>query len=83
MGADDIHHRIWVYAEGYFQRSGKTEFPTVRMVAKSLRIRQVEVEEAINDDPYGVLMLTHYNTEVPAPIGDWYVETLCEEEEVN
>lgn len=34
-----------VAAERFFQRSGKTEFPTVRWVARAIKCRQSEIED--------------------------------------
>jgi hypothetical protein len=71
--------RIIRYVERMFQRSGCTEFPTVRQIARALRLRQSEVWEWA-DGSYGNdnqhLMVSYYNVEWEAPIGDWFVETL-------
>lgn len=40
----DLHARIIRVAEAYFQRSGCTEFPSVRYVAKRLRCRHADIE---------------------------------------
>jgi hypothetical protein len=36
-------------AERYFQRSGRTQFPTVRTVARRLGIRQKVIEDATDE----------------------------------
>lgn len=63
--------RLENYAEGYFQKSGKTSWPTVRQAARALRVTQAEVEQLCQELP---LMLTSYFT-VPAPsLGEHFVE---------
>ena len=64
---------VWSYAETRFQKSGKTEFPTVRQVAMSLRIKQGNVVEASEDCEF--IMITEYNCEPRMRIGDKFVET--------
>ncbi len=53
--------RIIDCAERMFQRSGQTEFPSVRRVARACRIRQSEVETACDDT--GFACLQGYNVE--------------------
>ena len=68
-----LPRRVWRYSERYFQRSGRTEFPTVRQVARALKVKQTDVEQAIEDDR--LLMLTSYNV-IPRPtLGEHFVET--------
>lgn len=45
----DTVERVRRYAERYFQRSGQTEFPTVRQEAHALKMRVGEVEQAVDD----------------------------------
>ena len=73
--------RVERYAERYFQRSGRTEFPTVRQVARALRLRQREVEMAVEDHPTSNLFLTMYNVEGGTPLGEQFVETYNPPEE--
>ncbi len=42
-------HPAMAYAERSFLRSGRTQFPTVRQVARACRIRQCEVEQICED----------------------------------
>ena len=71
----EIRERVYKYAERKFQASGRTEFPTVRQVAKALGVKQDAVKEAIEDDSYGDLMLTSFHTVKPEPLGSHFVET--------
>ena len=66
--------RVYRYAERYLHRSGHTEFPTVRKCARALRMRQHEIEEAVESTEH--MFLSYYHTEHEAPLGDWFVETL-------
>ena len=66
--------KIEVYAERYFQRSGKTKFPTVREVARRFGMRQDAVSDACDGNEN--LMLTSFLTAVPTPIGEHYVEVI-------
>jgi hypothetical protein len=43
----DLHDKILACAERHFQRSGQTEFPTVRLVARRCRCRQSDVQEMV------------------------------------
>lgn len=71
-----IAERIERYAERYFQQHGRTEFPTVRRVARALRIRQDEVEQEADGNEN--LMLTRYNVRPTPPVAEWFVEVLNE-----
>ena len=42
-------HPAMKYAERSFLRSGRTQFPTVRQVARACRMRQRDVEQACED----------------------------------
>lgn len=66
--------RIEAYAERYFQRSGRTEWPEVRRVAKRFNRPQAVIEQAAED--HDNLMLTSWNTEVPEPLGSAFVEVV-------
>lgn len=69
--------RVVCYAERFFQRSGKTEFPTVRQVARALRLQQSEVEQIAQDcDARG---LSFDNVEWKEPVGGWFVEVYAED----
>lgn len=72
----DKEQRIARYIEGYFYRSGRTEFPTIRRIAKSLRMRQVNVLDIV-DGTDGFMV----NVAIGAgggyaslPTADWTVE---------
>ena len=71
-----IEYRIKRYVERKFQWSGCTEFPTVRQVARALRIKISEVTEIAETG--NNLQLTYYNVEGLHQVtqGDWYIETL-------
>lgn len=74
-----LPERIEAYAERFFQRSGRTEFPEVRRVAKRFRVPQAAVEQAVED--HDNLMLTSWNTEVPEPLGFHFVEVVDDPKE--
>lgn len=66
--------RLWNYAERFFQRAGKTQWPTVRQCAKSLRWPHARVIDAVESSEY--LMLTYYNVAWRVADGARFVETL-------
>lgn len=66
--------RVIRYAERYFQRSGRTEWPDVRKVAKALRMRQSQVSEIVEQDDD--MCLSYYNVEWEVPLGDYYVDVI-------
>jgi hypothetical protein len=68
------HDRLVAYAERFFQRHAKTEFPTVRAAARALRWNQQRIEDAVDGDPDGRLMLTGFN--LTNRRGDLFVETM-------
>lgn len=68
--------RLYRYVERYFGKSGNTEFPTVRRVARALRWTQDHVELTIGDDER--LMLTSYFTSPEPLLGEHFVESLGE-----
>jgi hypothetical protein len=70
------HARLRAYAERFFQRSGRTKFPTVRRAAKSLGWTQARVEKAAEGDPDGALMMTQFNTGKQEPLAERFVETI-------
>jgi hypothetical protein len=51
----DAYDRIFAYAERSFQRSGQTQFPTVRQVARACNCPQSLIEEAIESTGRGCL----------------------------
>lgn len=72
----DDCERIERYVERRFQKSGRTEFPTVRQVARALNLRVSEISEIA--DAGDNLMLTYYNIKgwSSVPKGDWFIETI-------
>ena len=73
-------NRVVNYVESYFQRSGRTKFPTVRQIAHSLNLKISTVFEFDGfESNYGnglSLMLTHHNHSKNTPMGDYTLETL-------
>ena len=69
----NLTDKVWRYSERHFQRSGKTKFPTVAQVARSLKVKQCEVEQACEDSE--LLMLTSYNVRPAPTLGEHFVET--------
>ena len=67
--------RAYRYAERYFQRSGCTEYPTVRQCGRALKMRQSDLLEAI--EGHELMFTSYYHTEVEPPTGDRFVETLA------
>ena len=61
--------------ERYLRRKYPNDIPgrpTVRMVARALRLRQGDIEELVDGD--GRFSLTSYLTCPPTPLGEHYVE---------
>jgi hypothetical protein len=69
----DTVERVRSYAERYFKRSGQTRFPTVRQVAHALGMRQVDVEQAVEDSD-ATMGLTYWLVEWKEPLGGHFVE---------
>jgi len=68
------HDRLAAYAERYFQRHERTEWPTVRMAAKALRMTNDDVESAVDGDPDCHMQLTGYQVGFDFPLGEQFVE---------
>lgn len=68
-----LEQRIYNYAERFFQASGGERFPTVRQVARAMKVRQATVYDAVEGWGERGLMLTSEWNE--SAIGDHYVET--------
>lgn len=68
--------RLRRYVEGFFARALRTEFPTVARCAQSLRWTQHRVEQAVEGDPDGRLMMTSHSTIPPREPGARFVESL-------
>lgn len=71
MAKDDTI-RIKKFAESYFQKSGQTEFPTIRYVARRLRMRQKEVLELV--DCSDCMCSEYYHAE--HKIGDRFINVM-------
>lgn len=71
------NERLYAYAERFFMRHEKTQFPTVREAARALGWRQQYVADVAEGDPDGRMMLTSYFVVPEDPLGDHFVET-CE-----
>lgn len=57
----NMHDKLYAYAEAYFQKRQKTEFPTVRRAARALRVKQSDIIDAIDGDPQCRMMHTGHN----------------------
>lgn len=57
----------------YFEGTGRTEFPTVRRVSRTLRWSYQRVLQAVEDDP-DHLFTTSHNVLPEPPLGEHYVE---------
>jgi hypothetical protein len=68
--------RVERYVERYFQEHGRTEWPTVRQVARALGLRQADVEQAVDGHPADNLELASYLTVVPEKLADHFVKTI-------
>ena len=69
------HERLFAYAEGFFARAQKTEWPTVRQAARALGWTHQRVEEAAEGDPEARLFLSRHNVDPEPPLGDHFVES--------
>lgn len=70
----DDQRRVRECVERHFQRSGQTDWPTVRQVARRCRMLQSDVQQIAEDSDD--ICLSRCNTEHEPPLGDWYVETM-------
>lgn len=66
--------RLIRYVRRYFERHNHEKFPTVREAAKALRMKHSDIEMEAETLP---LMLTSWNTTIPEPLSNWFVE-VCE-----
>lgn len=66
--------RLGAYVAGFFGRHRREKWPTVRQAARALRWTQVHVEEVVEGDGDGRLLLSMYD--IRDPLGDWFVEHL-------
>jgi hypothetical protein len=65
--------RLYATVNRYFERMGRTAFPTVRRVSRTLRWSYARVLQAVDDDA-DRLFTTSYNTVPEPPIGERFVE---------
>ena len=68
-----IGDKVELYVELHFKRSGRTSWVTVRQVARALKARQRDVEDAV--EGHDNLMLTSFMGFRREPLGDHFVET--------
>lgn len=73
--------KLWEYVERRFQRLGRTQdaFPTVRQAAHRFNVPQHVIESAVEDSEC-LHLTTHFVSPTP-PLGEWSVESLCDESE--
>jgi len=69
----DLSKRIADYAYRFWMRAGMTEWPSVKRTARSLRIRQEDIENAEHG---GDFCITQYLCDPPEPFGDHNVEAM-------
>lgn len=68
--------RVRDYAEEFFQATGQTAFPTFKQVSEKLHIPMKQIKEFTDEGIFG-LMATAFNTIIPEPLGQHFVE-VCE-----
>jgi hypothetical protein len=66
--------KLGAYVAGFFGRHRREKWPTIRQAARALRWTQVRVEEVVEGNSDGRLMLSMYD--LRDPLGDWFVEHL-------
>ena len=71
------HGRVFRYVERFFAKKLRTEWPTVRQVARAFRWTQQRVSDAVDGDPDQRVFLTSYFTD-DASLGDHFVESYGE-----
>lgn len=65
--------RLFVTVQRYLARAGRTEFPTVRRVSRTLRWSYERVLQAVTDDPDRMFTTSH-NTLPEPSLGEHYIE---------
>jgi hypothetical protein len=65
--------RLFATVQRYFERMGRTEFPTVRRVSRTLRWKYERILQAVTDDPDRMFTTSH-NTAPEPPLGEHYIE---------
>lgn len=77
------HDRLFAYAEAFFQRSGRTEWTTIRQAARSLGWHQERVYDAIEGDPHDRMFVSSFFATPEPSLGDYFIETIETKEENN
>jgi hypothetical protein len=65
--------RLFAVVQRYFERMGRTEFPTVRRVSRTLRWSYERILQAVRDDP-DRMFTTSYNVTPEPTAGEHYIE---------
>lgn len=65
--------RLYALVQHYFERMGRTEFPTVQRVQRTLRWSYKRILQAVADDPCRLFTTSHKDSSEPA-VGRHYVE---------
>lgn len=65
--------QLFAVVRRYFERMGKTEFPTVRRVSRTLRWSYDRILQAVQDDPDRMFTTSH-NVTPESAIGEHYIE---------
>ena len=65
--------RLFAAVLRYFERMKRTEFPTVRRMARARRWNYERVLQAVTDDPDRMFTTSHNTAPEPA-LGDHYIE---------
>jgi hypothetical protein len=73
--------RLFRYVERFFERAKKTEWPTVRQIARAFGWTQQRVEDAVEGDPEGRTFMTSYFTRPEPPLGEHFVESYGDKED--
>lgn len=69
------YERIWNYAENFFQREQREEFPTVRECARSLKLKHSEIHRLIEED--SDMCICYYMCDWNrVPLGDFFIEVI-------
>lgn len=68
--------RIASCAYRHWKRASMTEWPTVRVVCRRLRINQRAIDDCEGDGPY---ITSSYNVHGGQPRGDHFVEAMTDE----
>jgi hypothetical protein len=64
---------LYAIVQRYFERSGRTEFPTVQRIQRTLRWSYERIFQAVADDQARLFTTSHKTSPAP-PLGKHYVE---------